>query len=455
MYVLYRASKPVIKEVTTMRKKTIFLLSAMLLILAGCAENAPAPQSKALNVSAYETTQPDAATQAVIATQVSVVKQANAGTQATVGTQADVTTQADKATQVTAEPQKMLPEVDTAELTTMVSPDIEEAPAIVAPTLPELVAPNFSLNEVPPYAGAPYTEVHNNVPFFTDTTTTAVFELYSPLDELGRCGVAFANICPELMPTESRGSIGMIKPSGWQTVKYNDLIDGNYLYNRCHLIAYSLASENANELNLITGTRYLNTQGMLPFENLVANYVSATGNHVLYRSTPIFEGRDLVARGVLMEGYSVEDSGRGVSFCVFCYNVQPGIEIDYATGDSRRLEEPSTEPVIVPIILDDIPTVNDPNNAPVRSNPLLTPDEPETTEPATQPETQPATEPVTEPVKNTPASTHYVVNTNTKKFHYPNCSSVDQMKEKNRWDYTGSREDLIRQNYEPCKRCNP
>lgn len=176
---------------------------------------------------------------------------------------------------------------------------------------------------------------------------------------------------------------------------------------------------------------------------------------MLYRSTPIFEGRDLVARGVLMEGYSVEDNGHGVSFCVFCYNVQPGIEIDYATSDSRRLEEPATEPVIVPIILDDIPTVNDPNNAPVRSNPLLTPDEPETTEPATQPETQPATEPVTEPVKNTPASTHYVVNTNTKKFHYPNCSSVDQMKEKNRWDYTGSREDLIRQNYEPCKRCNP
>ena len=444
-----------------MRKKTIFMLSAMLLMLAGCTDNTPAPQSKALTVSTYEVTQPEATTQAVRSTQANVV------------------------TQVAAEPQKMLPEVDTIEPTSMDSPDKEEAQAIEAPTypgittsatpvteettiatpvtepptetptlpepIPELRAPNFSLSEVPPYAGAPYIEVHNNVPYFTDTTTTAVFELYSPLDELGRCGIAFANICPELMPSESRGSIGMIKPSGWQTVKYNDLIDGNYLYNRCHLIAYSLASENANEQNLITGTSYLNVQGMLPFENLVADYVSATGNHVLYRSTPLFEGDDLVARGVLMEGYSVEDHGSGVSFCVFCYNVQPGIEIDYATGDSRRLEEPATEPVIVPIILDEIPTVKDPNNAPVRSNPLLTPDEPETTEP----ETQPATEPMTEPVKNTPASIHYVVNTNTKKFHYPNCSSVNQMKEKNRWDYTGSREDLIRQNYEPCKRCNP
>lgn len=186
------------------------------------------------------------------------------------------------------------------------------------------------------YSGEPYIEINGNKPFFLDEEyTTEAFEVYSPLDVHGRCGPAFANICTELMPTEERGSIGMIKPSGWQTIRYDDLIEDKYLYNRCHLIAHSLAGENANELNLITGTRYMNVEGMLPFEIKVAQYVERTGNHVLYRVTPIFEGEDLVAKGVLMEASSVEDQGKGLHFCVYVYNVQPGIEIDYATGKSK------------------------------------------------------------------------------------------------------------------------
>lgn len=191
-----------------------------------------------------------------------------------------------------------------------------------------------SLDEIPAYTGEAYVEINGNVPFFTEQDwTTDAFETYSELDALGRCGVAYANVCAQIMPTEPRGQIGSIRPSGWHTIRYNGLIEGNYLYNRCHLIGYQLAGENANPKNLITGTRYLNTTGMLPFENEVDDYVDETGNHVLYRVTPIFEGDDLVASGVLMEAYSVEDQG-ALSFCVYCYNVQPGVEIDYATGDS-------------------------------------------------------------------------------------------------------------------------
>lgn len=192
--------------------------------------------------------------------------------------------------------------------------------------------------EIPAYAGYACAEVNHNQPFFeADEITTEPFEWYSELDALGRCGVAYANICQELMPTEERGEIGMIKPSGWHTVKYPEVIDDLYLYNRCHLIGFQLAGENANEKNLITGTRYLNIEGMLPFENQVANYVKNTGYHVLYRVTPIFSERNLVADGVLMEAYSVEDEGAGVCFCVFAYNVQPGVEIDYKTGESKLL----------------------------------------------------------------------------------------------------------------------
>lgn len=192
--------------------------------------------------------------------------------------------------------------------------------------------------EIPVYAGQPYTVIKDNVPDFTEEekSCTDAFEYYGDLDTLGRCTVTFANVCPQTQPTEKRGTIGQVRPSGWHTVKYNDLIDGNYLYNRCHLIGYQLTGENANISNLITGTRYLNVEGMLPFEDMVDDYVDETGNHVLYRVTPIFKGNELVARGVRMEAWSVEDAGTGICFDVFCYNVQPGIVIDYATGDSQR-----------------------------------------------------------------------------------------------------------------------
>ena len=191
-----------------------------------------------------------------------------------------------------------------------------------------------SLDAIPAYDGKAYVAVNNNEPFFTDSDmTTTAFENYSDLDSLGRCGVAYANVCKDIMPTEERGKIGMIKPSGWHTVKY-DVIKDRYLYNRCHLIGYQLAGENANPKNLITGTRYLNVEGMLPFENLVADYVNNTGNHVLYRVTPMFSGSNLVANGVLIEAKSVEDNGGGILFNVYCYNVQPGVGINYENGDS-------------------------------------------------------------------------------------------------------------------------
>ena len=186
------------------------------------------------------------------------------------------------------------------------------------------------------YNGEPYVELNDNVPNFTTRVknNTKAFENYHRLDALGRCGTAYANICKELMPTEKRGAIGMVKPSGWNTVKY-DVVDGKYLYNRCHLIGFQLAGENANKKNLITGTRYLNVDGMLPFEDEVADYVKDTDHHVLYRVTPVFKGDNLVAEGVEMEAYSVEDKGKGICFHVFVYNVQPGVTIDYATGESR------------------------------------------------------------------------------------------------------------------------
>lgn len=198
-----------------------------------------------------------------------------------------------------------------------------------------------SLDAIPAYSGEPYVVINGNVPEFDlEEYGDLEFEIYSPLDSLGRCGVAFANISLLTMPTEERGEIGMIKPSGWHTVRY-DFIDGKYLYNRCHLIGFQLAGENANEENLITGTRYLNVEGMLPFENMVDDYVDETGNHVLYRVTPIYEGDNLVAAGVQIEALSVEDGGAGIQFNVFVYNVQPGVVIDYATGENwaEEMEE--------------------------------------------------------------------------------------------------------------------
>ena len=287
----------------------------------------------------------------------------------------------------------------------------------------------FSLREIPAYSGTPYTEVNGNQPYFTEEElTTQSFETYSELDSLGRCGVAYANVGQDLMPTEPRGEIGAVKPTGWHLVKY-DNVDGKYLYNRCHLIAYMLAAENANPQNLITGTRYLNVQGMLPFETKVCDYVKNTGNHVLYRVTPIFDGDNLLADGVLMEAYSVEDAGEGISFCVFAYNVQPGIGIDYATGDNWA-EGSGTYQSTVASVAEETPVP--------------------------QPETDTAVQ-IT-PESSAPQESQgitYVLNTNTKKFHYPTCSSVDDMKEKNKQIYTGSREEVINMGYVPCKRCNP
>lgn len=260
---------------------------------------------------------------------------------------------------------------------------------------------------VPVYSGEPYAELNGNVPYFTDSEkTTNVFENYSDLDTLGRCGAAYANICKELMPTEERGEIGMIKPSGWHTVRYDDIIHDKYLYNRCHLIGFQLAGENANEKNLVTGTRYMNVDGMLPFENMVADYVKETDNHVLYRVTPIFIGDDLVCRGVEMEAYSVEDGGKGITFHVFVYNVQPGIEIDYATGDSRIANSMA--------------------------------------------------ETVDDAVEHAQyATTLYVINTKTGKFHFPDCDSVGKISTQNKEERETDRAELITEGYTPCGSCKP
>ena len=197
----------------------------------------------------------------------------------------------------------------------------------------------FDLSIIPEYSSSPYVEINNNIPYFKETDyTTEAFEKYSEWDELGRSGVAFANICKETMPKEGeeRGEIGSVKDlSGWVQKRYDNVIKDKYLYNRCHLIGWQLAGENANKKNLITGTRYLNTEGMLPFENIVAQYIKDNkNNHILYRVTPIFKGDNKLASGVQMEAWSIEDNGQGICFNVYCYNVQPGIVIDYVTGES-------------------------------------------------------------------------------------------------------------------------
>ena len=265
-------------------------------------------------------------------------------------------------------------------------------------------AVSVSLEEVPAYSGSPYVELDGNLPGFSlEERTTDSFETYSTLDALGRCGPAYACIGQDLMPTEDRESISSVRPTGWMQAEYS-FVDGGSLYNRCHLIGFQLTGENANEENLITGTRYMNVEGMLPFENMVADYIKETGNHVLYRAAPIFEGENLVASGVVMEAFSVEDEGEGVCFHVYVYNVQPGVEIDYATGESWETGDSASSAL------------------------------------ESQAEEQ---------------ETDYVLNTSSKKFHRPDCSSVDSMSEKNRQEYHGTREELIAQGYEPCGSCNP
>ncbi|MCR4610778.1 MAG: DNA/RNA non-specific endonuclease [Lachnospiraceae bacterium] len=291
---------------------------------------------------------------------------------------------------------------------------------------------NVDLSSIPAYSGSPYVEINGNTPFFEDKekSNTDAFEKYSRMDLLGRCGVAYANICKELMPTEERGEIGQIKPTGWHTVNYHELVDENYLYNRCHLIGFQLAGENANEKNLITGTRYMNVEGMLPFENKVADYVDRTSNHVLYRVTPVFDKRNLLASGVLMEAYSVEDNGSGVQFCVYCYNVQPGIEIDYATGDSKALDNAAE--IIANIKNAQKETTA--NNKTANNDKIANNDKNANTD---------------------NADYDYVLNKKSKKFHKTDCHAVSEMSEKNKEYYSGSRQMLIDQGYEPCGDCKP
>lgn len=289
----------------------------------------------------------------------------------------------------------------------------------------------LSYRDVPAFDGNPYVYVNDGEPVFTDEQRAAEpgYEHYDELDELGRCTAAFAVVGPETQPTEKRGSIGEVRPSGWQMAKY-DFVEGKYLFNRCHLLGYQLTGENANERNLITGTRYLNVQGMLPFENAVADYVDATGNHVLMAVTPVFEGSELVARGVHMIAESVEDGGEGVAFNVFCYNVQPGVVIDYGTGASM-LEEDATP----------LPDVSGAESAPDAAS-----------EGAGARE---ASEKGATGSDEGKGVAEYVLNTNSRKFHLPSCSSVGQMSPKNREDVEDTRENLIANGYDPCKRCNP
>lgn len=343
----------------------------------------------------------------------------------------------------------------------------------------------ITLNNLPVYSGEAYVELNDNVPSFSKKDmTTKAFEKYSELDDLGRCGAAYANVCRETMPTEERGNIGMIKPSGWHTVKY-DNVDGKYLYNRCHLIGYQLAAENANEKNLITGTRYLNIEGMLPFENMVADYIDETDNHVLYRVTPIFRGDNLLASGMQMEAYSVEDKGKGVSFNVYCYNVQPGIEINYSDGTSRLADGTIASITLnyskyaltvgqsKTLVASTSPesaaknvTWYSSNNkvATVSKNGKVTAVKAGTTTitaktanglKATCKVTVKAKSDTTVTNNTSSGNVTYVFNTNTKKFHLPSCSSVKDMKDKNKQEVTCSRDEVIDMGYVPCKRCNP
>ena len=265
---------------------------------------------------------------------------------------------------------------------------------------------NYDLSNIPDYDGKAYVELNGNVPELSESekTYSESFEEYGKLDSLGRCTYAISCIGKDLMPTEKRGSIGSVKPSGWHISKY-DFVDGKYLYNRCHLIGYQLTAENANERNLITGTRYLNVEGMLPFENDAADYIEITNNHVYYKVTPIFEGNNLVANGVQMQAYSVEDNGQGISFNVYCYNVQPGVAIDYATGDNQAVASSSAS--------------------------------------------------VTSTSSDEADKKTYIVNTKTKKFHNPDCDGVKKMSSSNKKKYKGTRDSLISNGYSPCQKCNP
>ena len=285
--------------------------------------------------------------------------------------------------------------------------------------------PIISLEDIPEYTKYAYVEINGGEPFFEDSEITDVaFESYSPLDVLGRAGVAFACIGIEIMPTEDREDIANVTPSGWEyngvsnNNKY-DFVENGYVYNRCHLIGFQLAGENDNERNLITGTRYLNIEGMLDFENRVADYVEDTENHVMYRVTPISNGLDYLAQGVLMEAYSVEDDGRGVCFCIFAYNVQPGVIIDYYTGVNVASGE-------------SLPEIEEDNRGETPTNP--SPDDSGDT-------------PVGEIT--------FIINIKTKKFHKPTCTHAKNLSDENKEESTKTRDELIAENYSPCGTCKP
>ncbi len=275
---------------------------------------------------------------------------------------------------------------------------------------------DFSLDIVPEYSGSAYVAINGNVPFFDgDDLDRGDFESYSDLDDLGRCGVAFAKIGQETMPTEKRGDISSVRPTGWQNRAY-DGIDGDMLYNRCHLIAHMFTGQDANEKNLITGTRYFNTEGMGTFESLVQDYILETGNHVLYRVTPVFDGDDLVAAGVLMEAESIEDNGDGVLYCAWCYNVQPGITINYLTGENYLAADAAE----YGLAQADVQGTGSAYGA-----------------------------------GSSDGEQTYILNTKTKKFHYPDCENVADINPKYMEEYTGTRGELIDQGYVACGGCRP
>lgn len=285
----------------------------------------------------------------------------------------------------------------------------------------------FRLSDVSKFKKKAYVKVHDNKPYFKDYMLKAKsFEKYSPLDDLGRCGTAAACIDQDIMPGgKPRGSISEVKPTGWHTYRYKG-ISGGYLYNRCHLIGYQLTAENANKRNLITGTRYLNVDGMLPFENMVADYIRETGNHVLYRVTPEFSGDDLEARGVLMEARSVEDDGEGIEYCVYCYNNQPGVKINYKTGTSTGTGKNSGSKA-----------ASSASKKKSRSKKA-----------ASEQKSASAGSSDTADTSDT-----YICSINSKVFHKPGCSGAARISEKNK--VTGTRQQMIDSGRRPCKICNP
>ncbi len=405
--------------------------------------------------------------------------------------------EADPAEAAEADPAGTNPvEADSAEIETLEVETAEnEASDLPVPGLPQAFAPSM----VPEYSGSIWADVNDDVPFFDERQMEAArrmtsvmslqnretgasadsqreysYQAYGNLDALGRCTGACALVGPETLPQEERGQIGMIRPTGWHTVKY-DGIDGNYLYNRCHLIGFQLTGQDANEKNLITGTRSMNVEGMLPYEDSVLAYVKGTGNHVLYRVTPVFQEKNLLADGVLMEALSVEDPL--VRFCAFCYNVQPGITIDYATGESSGPEFTGND---IPALIgsESAETESSPQSgsegsekeSPTQSGSEGSEKESSTQSGSESAETKSLPQSGSKGAETLRAGNNgsaaadskpdvgkwkYIVNVSSLKFHLPGCQSVEKISRKNMQGFNGTREELIEMGYTPCKNCNP